>query len=283
MARIRSVKPEYWLDRKLARGASRDARLLYIGLWNYADEHARLHGDPSVIKGEVFPYDDDLMPDQIEKLLLELAHLGRIHLYDFEGDPYIFLPNLPKHQRLEPQKAKSRLPDPPERPDPPPHGHKPSPGEDSEKTVAESEPCADESAPIVAQQVAGSRLHEAGSREHVAGGRGAGDGGGKPPAAKRGTTIPDNFHVTDQHRQWAIQKVPGINPDDEIDHFINHHQAKGSTMKNWDAAFRTWLHNARKWSPAARAARPNPLAEKRRNAFSVISNTADPDRRLEIS
>ena len=32
MARIRSVKPEYWDDRKLAKRTSRDARLLYIAL-----------------------------------------------------------------------------------------------------------------------------------------------------------------------------------------------------------------------------------------------------------
>ena len=40
MARIRSIKPEFWDDRKLAKRASRDARLLYIALWNLADEWA---------------------------------------------------------------------------------------------------------------------------------------------------------------------------------------------------------------------------------------------------
>jgi hypothetical protein len=171
MPRIRSVKPEYWLDRKLARGVSRDARLLYIGLWNYADEHGRLHGDPAVIKGQVFPYDDIA----VTPLLEELKMLGRVQEYIFEGDPYLFLPKLAHHQRLEPAKAKSRLPDPPEpgsEPDmPSSEGH-------SEKTVAESAPIAAESEPIVVQQVASGRLQVASGKEHVAGSR----VGGKPPA-----------------------------------------------------------------------------------------------------
>lgn len=157
------MKPEYWLDRKLARGASRDARLLYIGLWNYADEHGRLHGDPAVIKGQVFPYDDIAVTPLIE----ELEALGRVQAYEFEGDPFLFLPMLAKHQRLEPAKAKSRLPDPP---DPSAEPCVSRSQKDSEKTVAESEPIAAVPEPIVVQQVAGGRGQVARSMEQVAGG-----------------------------------------------------------------------------------------------------------------
>lgn len=170
MPRIRSVKPEYWLDRKLAKGASRDARLLYIGLWNYADEHARLHGDPAVIKGQVFPYDDDIDLAVIDLLLGELAALGRVQRYEFEGDPYLFLPKLAKHQRLEAAKVESRLPPPPQTagkaPLPP---NVPSSQAVSESRADESAPRSESSEPIVVQQVAGSRGQVAGGREHVAG------------------------------------------------------------------------------------------------------------------
>ena len=37
MARIRTIKPQFWDDLKIGR-LSRDARLLYIGLWNFADD-----------------------------------------------------------------------------------------------------------------------------------------------------------------------------------------------------------------------------------------------------
>lgn len=154
MARIRSVKPEFWLDRKVARGASRDARLLYIGLWNYADEHGRLHGDPAVIKGQVFPYDDV----DVVGLLEELVALERVQAYEYDGDPYLFIPTLAKHQRLEAAKSQSRLPEPP-----PPSSRRSE--AQSEKIVAESAPIAAEPEPIVAQQVAGGMLQVASGKE----------------------------------------------------------------------------------------------------------------------
>jgi hypothetical protein len=160
MARIRSVKPEFWLDRKLARCVSRDARLLYIGMWNYADEHARLHGDPAVIKGQVFPYDDVA----IEPLLAELEALGRVVAYTFDGDPYLHIPTLNKHQRLEPHKTPSRLPSPTDA----------DPSSQvtafSEKIPEQSEKIPDESVQIVVQQVASGRWQVAGGKEQVAGG-----------------------------------------------------------------------------------------------------------------
>jgi hypothetical protein len=114
MARIRSIKPEYWSDRSLARQLSRDARLLYIALWNFADEHGRLPGDSRWVKGNCLPYDDDLDPPAIEQLLGQLAAAGKIVAYEADGDPYLHLPNLAKHQRLEAAKVPSRLPAPPQ-------------------------------------------------------------------------------------------------------------------------------------------------------------------------
>lgn len=112
MARIRSVKPEFWLDPKITR-LSRDARLLYIALWNASDEHGRLLGDPRVIKGHAFPYDDDLPPAVIDGLIDELEGAGKLRRYAHDGEAYLHLPNLSKHQRLEP-KVESRLPAPPD-------------------------------------------------------------------------------------------------------------------------------------------------------------------------
>jgi hypothetical protein len=113
MARIRSLKPEFWLDRKLARKLSRDERMLYMGLWNQADEHGRALGDPNVIKGSVFPYEDDLTVPVIAVMLKRLAAAGVVQPYEDDGDPYLFLPNLGEHQRLEPGKTKSKYPPPP--------------------------------------------------------------------------------------------------------------------------------------------------------------------------
>lgn len=112
MARIRSVKPEFWEDQELAERVSRDARLLYIGLWNLADEHGRLRGAPVFIHGRVFPYEPDLTVADVSELLEELARAGKVVKYRAAGGDYLFLPNLDKHQRLESEKVASRLPDP---------------------------------------------------------------------------------------------------------------------------------------------------------------------------
>lgn len=200
MARMRSVKPEFWTDRKLAR-ISRDARLLYIALWNQADEWARVHGDTRYVKGHCLPYDDDLSLTAVDRLLDELDDAGHVQRYEAEGDPYLFLPKLAKHQRLEPAKVPSRLPEPPKpgtrksapranesarrsdemRADPVPSGVRNSAEADvsagqgtwSEPRADVLEPDANSSGTIVALHVAGSRWHEAGSREQVHGPRGA--------------------------------------------------------------------------------------------------------------
>jgi hypothetical protein len=173
MARMRSVKPEFWSDRKIAR-LSRDARLLYMALWNFADEWGRLHGDTRYIKGHCLPYDDDLSLTAIDGLLDELQAHGRLVRYMCEGDPYLFLVKLAKHQRLEPAKVPSRLPEPPT------DGHSTHDTPSSESRANESAPNPDEVAPhdnssetIVAKHVAGGMLQVAGGREHVVAASGA--------------------------------------------------------------------------------------------------------------
>lgn len=152
MSRIRSIKPEFWNDRKLAR-LSRDARLLYIAMWNLSDEHGRLHGDARYIKGHCFPYDDDMTLDDVDALLSELEDAGRVQRYEHDDDPYLFLPTLGRHQRLEAAKQPSRLPDP--------TGLSVNADKSAESTDKSAE-STDDPGEIVAQQVAGSRLQVAG-------------------------------------------------------------------------------------------------------------------------
>lgn len=116
MARIRSVKPEFWVDRSFVRKVpDRTMRMLYMALWNLADEHGRLMADVSYLKGQVFPYpeDADLTPGVIDKMLDHLADAGKVVRYEADGDAYLFLPTLHRHQRLEANKVPSRLPPPP--------------------------------------------------------------------------------------------------------------------------------------------------------------------------
>jgi hypothetical protein len=182
MARIRSIKPEFWDDRRLAKRTSRDARLLYIGLWNLADEHSRLNGDPQWLKGQIFSFDDDIDAKTVAGLLDELDTAGRIVRYDHDGDPYIFLPFLARHQRLEP-KVKSRLPPPPE----PYASQFASDADESARDADQSESSANKS----------SLLYGAGGRGHGAGGRGT-----------RVTPTPLGCSLLDEHLAQVKPRPP---------------------------------------------------------------------------
>lgn len=66
-------------------------------------------------------------------------------------------------------------------------------------------------------------------------------GSAKKPM-KRATTISDSFEAKDSHHDLANEL--GLDIGKETRHFIDHHLAKGTLMKDWNAALRTWLRRA---------------------------------------
>lgn len=68
---------------------------------------------------------------------------------------------------------------------------------------------------------------------------------------KRATSVPETYEPTPTQFQWAWEKhgLQQFEVEDETEQFLNHHRAKGSVMKDWDAAWRTWMGNVRKFQP----------------------------------
>lgn len=225
MARMRSIKPEFWMDRKLARLLSRDERMLYVGLWNQADEHGRCLGDPRVVQGTVFPYEDDLTVQDLDRMLDSLAKAGVIVRYSVDEDPYLWLPKLAQHQRLEPEKVLSRHPAPDD----------PSAVQIGSESHAESPGSHDSSSTL---------KHVACGMEHVAGQPGADESAPSPKPPRRNTAVPKDFAVTPELRSWAEQNAPRVNVDRQTEKFLNHHGAKGTVFKDWIKAWRNWMLNA---------------------------------------
>jgi hypothetical protein len=64
-------------------------------------------------------------------------------------------------------------------------------------------------------------------------------------AKKRKMALPSDWLPNEGHHSQA--KRDGLNVELECDQFRDHHTAKGSVMLDWDAAFRTWLRNAKKF------------------------------------
>lgn len=82
------------------------------------------------------------------------------------------------------------------------------------------------------------------------------DGNAVPAKAKtsaRATVLPIGFQPDETAKQ--IAKDFGLDIFGEQAAFEDHHAAKGSTFKDWQAAFRTWLRNANKFGQRA-GARP---------------------------
>lgn len=63
--------------------------------------------------------------------------------------------------------------------------------------------------------------------------------------------LPDDFQPGEAAEQMAVGL--GLDVRAELAAFCDHHAAKGTTFKDWQAGFRTWLRNASKFGQRARA------------------------------
>lgn len=94
MARMRTIKPEFWTDDKIVE-LSLLARLLFIGLWNFADDDGYLEHSPKRIKRLIFP-DQDI---DVEQGLLELLAAGFLCVCDSDQGELLKICKFDEHQR----------------------------------------------------------------------------------------------------------------------------------------------------------------------------------------
>jgi hypothetical protein len=98
--RSRNIKPGFFLNDDLAE-VDFGTRLLFIGLWCFADREGRFERKPKKIKATIFPYDEF----DIEKGLCDLMSLHVITCNDMVCQ----IINFVKHQHPHPHEAKSIL------------------------------------------------------------------------------------------------------------------------------------------------------------------------------
>ncbi len=104
MARIRTVKPEFWTDERVGE-VSPNARLLFIGTWNFADDHGGIDRSAKQLKAQVFPYDQI----DCEPLVQELLVVGLLVEYEANGKKYLHIKGFAQHQKVE-KPGKPRVP-----------------------------------------------------------------------------------------------------------------------------------------------------------------------------
>lgn len=80
-------------------------------------------------------------------------------------------------------------------------------------------------------------------------------GGGKKqiikPPAKRASAFPEKFKPDDSIP--ALADELGVSLSGELHRFADYHRAKGSVMKDWQAALRNWLRNAASYAEKSKA------------------------------
>lgn len=95
MARIRTIKPEFWTDESITE-CSLSARLLFIGTWNFADDKGNLDRSAKQIKARVFPID----AIDCEPLIQELITHGLLTEYEVNSKTYLHVTGFEKHQLI---------------------------------------------------------------------------------------------------------------------------------------------------------------------------------------
>ncbi len=114
MARIRTIKPEFW-DSPGTASASLRIRLLYIAMWNWADDHGRGTANAAQLLSFAFPNDAELpsLVAEFPRVCTEVSDAFGVVWYEAAGRPFYAIPSWNEHQKNE-RKATSKYPPPPE-------------------------------------------------------------------------------------------------------------------------------------------------------------------------
>ncbi len=108
MSRIRTIKPEFWASEQII-ACSLNARLLFIGIWNFSDDSG-VHPTSYVrLKAEIFP-GDDFTPENIKTWVHELIKNGLIREYTIEEKGYWIVTGWKKNQYIDRPKPRHPLP-----------------------------------------------------------------------------------------------------------------------------------------------------------------------------
>ncbi len=99
MARIRSIKPEFFTDRTMGR-LGLAAAVVYQALWCWADDGGVAQCDADRLKAQTFAFWNELPEDAIRAALDLLESSGRITRYSVGEDTYCEIHKFLQHQHI---------------------------------------------------------------------------------------------------------------------------------------------------------------------------------------
>ena len=114
MARIRSIKPDFFTSEKIA-SLPMSTRLTFIGLWTHADDNGVAVDNVRLIAAAIWPLEDDPLEalTRTSEDLLRLSEAGLIVRYEVAGRALLFITNWDEHQKVShPGKPRFARPSP---------------------------------------------------------------------------------------------------------------------------------------------------------------------------
>ena len=108
MARIRTIKPEFWEDEKIGR-LPIPCRLFFIGCWNFADDFGCIKGNAALLKSQIFPYDENLRVSEVKKWIDALVDARMLIPIIHAEESYYYIRTFRSHQIIDKRYDKSYI------------------------------------------------------------------------------------------------------------------------------------------------------------------------------
>lgn len=222
MPRSRTIKPGFFENDALA-ALDPLARLLFAGMWCWADRNGRLEYRPKKLKGYILRFDDC----DIEALCDQLERAGFIKRYFYGDRAFVQVVNFTSHQKPHP-KEPSVFPDEPDLGSAEPETFTAEPGKGSaQPDLGANEPCT-----IALTLLPSNLLTLSPSLED--------SGVSQKPSPK---FVPP---TVEDVRAYCSERKNAVDPETFVDHYTANGWKIGGrgAMKDWRAAVRTWEKNS---------------------------------------
>ena len=230
MARIRTVKPEFWTDEQVME-LSPLARLLFIGMWNFCDDRGVHPASTKTLKAEVFPA-DDITADQIGGLVTEMIRQGLLSEFEAQGRRWWAVTGW--HHQMINRPSTSKYPAPPTKS-----------GTDSGSAHGVlTEPSVSAHGGLPAGR---EGKGEEGREEHTlpqVPEVGGASPSAPPPPSRIGTRLDPDWELPAPWCHWARQERPDLDITAVADRFRDHwlsKPGKDGRKADWEATWRNWI------------------------------------------
>lgn len=110
MPRIRTIKPEFWSSPGIEELEPR-WRLLYIAMWQWADDFGRGTAEPRELAAFAFPR-ENITLDEIRRGLDGIHRVFDVDFYYVARRPFYSIPSWGLHQKIDNRAKKARYPSP---------------------------------------------------------------------------------------------------------------------------------------------------------------------------